>query len=84
MGYYPFYFKGYGILFILLLGIWDTVFNIFVTFWDIGNFENMLMVIFACLQRILARLLQGKWDIVTPYTRPIVKADNIHLDYINL
>ena len=29
-GYLPFYFQGYGILSILLPGIWDTVFNIFL------------------------------------------------------
>ena len=27
-GYLPYYFQGYGILSILLPGIWDTVFNI--------------------------------------------------------
>ena len=26
-GYLPFYFQGYRILFILLPGIWDTMFN---------------------------------------------------------
>ena len=54
-GYLPFYFQGYGILSILLPGIWDTMFNIYVTFRDIGNFEKMIMVIFASLQGILAR-----------------------------
>ena len=42
MGYYPFYFQGYGILSILLPGIWGTVFNIL----DIGT---LIMVIFASL-----------------------------------
>ena len=36
--YLPFYFQGYRILSILLPGIWDTVFNISVTFWDISWF----------------------------------------------
>ena len=34
-GYLPFYFQEYRILSILLPGIWDTVFNILVTFRDI-------------------------------------------------
>ena len=34
-GYLPFYFQGYRILSILLPGIWNTVFIIFVTFRDV-------------------------------------------------
>ena len=37
-GYLPFYFQGYRILSNLLTGIWDTVFNIWVTFRDIEYF----------------------------------------------
>ena len=37
------------ILFILLLGIWDTVLNILVNFRDIDYLENMIMGIFARL-----------------------------------
>ena len=59
------------------------MFNIFVTFRDIGNFEQMSMVIFASLQGILARLLQGIWDIGNPlHTSTFVIADYSHLDYI--
>ena len=36
----PFYFQGYRILSILLQGIWDTWFNIFVTSRDIENLEK--------------------------------------------
>ena len=48
-GYLPFYFQGYRILSILLPGIWDTVFNIFVTFRDIEYLGNLIMGIFANL-----------------------------------
>ena len=34
-GYLSFYFQWYRILSILLSGVWDTVFNILVTFRDI-------------------------------------------------
>ena len=39
-GYLTFYFQGYGILSILVPGIWDTVFNSFVTFRDNGYLEK--------------------------------------------
>ena len=39
-GYLLFYFQGYRILSILLPGIWDTWFNIFVTSRDIENLGN--------------------------------------------
>ena len=48
-GYLPFYFQGYRILSILLQGIWDTVFNILVTFRDIEYFRKLIMGIFAKL-----------------------------------
>ena len=48
-GYLPFYFQGYRILSILLPGIWDTWFNIFVTFRDIENLGKLIMGIFADL-----------------------------------
>ena len=48
-GYLPFYFQGYRILFILLAGIWDTLFNIFVTFRDIEYLGKLIMGIFANL-----------------------------------
>ena len=67
----PFYFQGYGILSILLPGIRNTVFNIFVTFRDVGNFEKMIMVILASLQGILARLLQEILDIGNPLYKPL-------------
>ena len=48
-GYLPFYFQGYRILSILLPGIWDTRFNIFVPSRDIENLEKIIMGIFADL-----------------------------------
>ena len=48
-GYLPFYLQGYRILSILLPGIWDTVFNIFVTFRDIEDLGKLIMGIFANL-----------------------------------
>ena len=48
-GYLPFYFQGYRILFILLPGIWDTWFNIFVTSRDTENLEKLIVGIFANL-----------------------------------
>ena len=48
-GYLPFSFQGYRILSILLPGIWDTWFNIFVTSRDIENLEKIIMVIVADL-----------------------------------
>ena len=48
-GYLPFYFQGYRVLSILLPGIWDTVFNIFVTFRDIEYLGKLIMGIFANL-----------------------------------
>ena len=42
-GYLPFYFQGYRILSILLPGIWDTWFNIFVTSRDIENLGKLIM-----------------------------------------
>ena len=41
--------SGYRILSILLPGIWDTWFNIFVTSRDIENLEKNIMGIFANL-----------------------------------
>ena len=46
---FPLYFQGYGILSIVLPGIWDTVFNILSTFRDIGHLGKLIMVIFASL-----------------------------------
>ena len=65
-GYLPFYFQGYRILSILLPGIWDTVFNILVTFRDIDYLGKLIMGIFADSKGILACLLQGIWDIWYP------------------
>ena len=48
-GYLPFYFHGYRILSILLPGIMDTVFNIWVTFRDIEYLGKLIMGIFASL-----------------------------------
>ena len=48
-GYLPFYFQGYRILSILLPGILDTVFNIFVPFRDIEYLGNLIMGIFTNL-----------------------------------
>ena len=48
-GYLPFYFQEYRILSILLPGIWDTWFNIFITSRDIENFGKLIMGIFADL-----------------------------------
>ena len=48
-GYLPFYFQGYRILSILLLGIWDTWFNISITSRDIENLGKLIMGIFADL-----------------------------------
>ena len=65
-GYLPFDFQGYRILSILLPRIWETVFNIFVTFRDIEYLGKINMGIFANLKGILAYLLQGIWDIWYP------------------
>ena len=48
-GYLPFYFQGYRILSILLPGICDTWFNIFVTSRDIENLGKLIMGIFGDL-----------------------------------
>ena len=48
-GYLSFYFQGYRILSILLPGIWDTLFNISVTFRDIEYLGNLIMGIFTNL-----------------------------------
>ena len=48
-GYLSFYFQGYRILSILLPGIWDTWFNIFVTSRDIENLGKLIRGIFADL-----------------------------------
>ena len=48
-GYLPFYFQGYRILSILLRGIWDTWFNIFIISRDIENLGKLIMGIFADL-----------------------------------
>ena len=69
-GYLPFYFQGYWILSILLPGIWDTVFNILVTFRDFEYSGKLIMGIFASLEGILACLLQGIWDIWYPLYKP--------------
>ena len=50
-GYLPFYFQGYGVLFILLPGIWDTVFTLF-TFRVIGYLAKLrffLIIMDTCL-----------------------------------
>ena len=51
------------ILSILFPGIWDTVFNILVTSMAIEYLGKLIMGIFASLERIIACLLQGIWDI---------------------
>ena len=48
-GYFPFYFQRYRLLSILFPGIWDTVFNILVTFRDIDYLGKLIMGIFASL-----------------------------------
>ena len=48
-GYLPFYFQGYSILSILLPGIWDTVFNIWVILRDIEYLGKLIMGKFAIL-----------------------------------
>ena len=68
-GYLPSYFQGYKILSILLPGIWDTVFNILVTFSDIEHLEILIMGIFASLYGIISLLL-GIWDIWYPQYKP--------------
>ena len=47
---FPYYFQGYRILSILHPGIWDTVFNIMVTFWYCIEYEGKLIM------EIVARL----------------------------
>ena len=49
IGYLPFYFHGYRILSFLPPRIWDTVFNIFVTFRDIEYLGKLIRGIFANL-----------------------------------
>ena len=44
-GYLSFCFQGYRILFILLPAIWDTVFNIFITFRDIEYYGDICQFI---------------------------------------
>ena len=61
----PFYFQGYRILSILLPGIWDTWFNIFVTSRDIEYLGKLITGIFANLKGFLP-VLQGIWDIWYP------------------
>ena len=46
-GYLPFYLRGYRILSILLPGIWDTSFNVLITFRDIAYLGKLIMGIFA-------------------------------------
>ena len=48
-GYLPFYFQGYRIVSILHSGIWDTVFNILVTFSGIDYSGKLIIGIFASL-----------------------------------
>ena len=48
-GYLPFYFQGYRIPSILFSWIWDTVFNILVTFRDIDYLRKLIIRIFANL-----------------------------------
>ena len=69
-GYLPFYFQRYRILSILLPGIRDTVFNIFVSFRAIEYIETIITGIFANLKGILACLLQGIWDTWYPLYKP--------------
>ena len=47
---YVFYFQGYRILSILLLGIWDSVSIILVTFRDIKYIEKIIMGKFTSLE----------------------------------
>ena len=53
---------------ILLLGIWDTMFNILFTYRNIGYLGKSTMRIFATLYNLLAFLLQGIGIFGTPYT----------------
>ena len=48
-GYLSFYFQGYRILSILLPGIWDSWYNIFVTSRDIEILGKLIMGMFANL-----------------------------------
>ena len=59
--YLPFNFQVYRILSILLPGIWDTVFNVFVSFRDNEYLGNITMGIGDICQFI--RDTQGIWDI---------------------
>ena len=58
--------KGYRICAILLPGIWDTVFIIWVTLRDIEYLGNLIMWITVSLKEILDCLLQKIWDIWYP------------------
>ena len=72
--YLPFYFKGYRMLSILFPGIWDTVFNIWVTFRDIEFFGKLIMGIFASLyfrDTYLPVYLQGYGIFDTPLYKPL-------------
>ena len=69
-GYLPFYFQGYRILASLLPGLWDTLFNILITFRDNAYLGNLIMWIFANLKGILDCLLTGIWDIWYPLYKP--------------
>ena len=48
-GYLSFYLQGYRILSILLPGIKDTVFNIFITSRDIDYLRKLIMGMFGSL-----------------------------------
>ena len=67
-GYLPFYFQAYRILSILLPGIWDTLFNIFVTFRIFRKFNYGVICQFIRDTRLFTSRHMGYWVPPPPYT----------------
>ena len=74
-GYLPFYFQGYRILSILLPGIWDTVFNISVTFRDIEYLGKLFGDICQLIRDTCLFTSRDMGYLVPPYTSLIIHAN---------
>ena len=68
----PFYFQGYRILSILLPGIWDTWFNIFVTSRDYENLGKLIMGYLPIYKGYLPVYFKGYGIFGTPLYKPQV------------
>ena len=80
--YLPFYFQGYRILSILLPGIWDTVYNIFVTFRDIGP-EYLLWGYLPVYEGYLPIFFQGYGRFGTSLYKPHVYSSCVGSDMLH-